>query len=98
MWILNHFTSHRHHVHALFPIGVMCGVVMKRQTYHVVVAGGLNQYGYQDVVEVYNVATLQWTKGKHCIFTYKTRKPKTFLDREETSLWSPWFCCIGPVP
>ena len=86
-------------MHALFPIGVMCGVVMKRQKYHVVVAGGLNQYGYQDVVEIYNVATLQWTKGRHCNFNItKLEKFRRFLGREETSLWSPWLCCIGPVP
>ena len=46
---------------------------MKRQTYHVVVAGGLNQYGYQDVVEIFNVATSEWTKGKYFNFTYTTR-------------------------
>ena len=54
---------------------------MKRQTYHVVVAGGLNQYGYQDVVEIFNVATSEWTKGKYFNFTYTTTvdKPRRFL-------------------
>ena len=48
----------------------MCGVVMKRRkgetakSYHVVVAGGLNQDGYLDVVEIYDVLASQWIEGE----------------------------------
>ena len=55
---------------------------MKRQTYHVVVAGGLNQYGYQDVVEIFNVATSQWTKGKYFNFTYTPRQTQEISGRK----------------
>ena len=34
------------------------------KSYHVVVAGGLNQDGYLDVVEIYDVLASQWIEGE----------------------------------